>query len=144
MPDGRIGHLRWRALTATAERTNARIFFAAEAHFQVCQFSASLTEICSCSTILSSANWSALDYQVPILDAAELLGRDPAPRSVLQLATERYEGADLTELISEREGINLSRPTVRRIRTWTGVGNPRSRRSPQHRFRGQRMVQVGC
>ena len=58
--------------------------------------------------------------------------------AVVQLATERYEGANhthLTELLSEREGIDLSRPTVRRILTRAGVASPRSRRSPQHRFR---------
>ncbi len=62
--------------------------------------------------------------------------------AVVQLATERYEGAyhtHLTELLSEREGIDLSRPTVRRILTRAGIGSPRSRRSPQHRFRRQRM-----
>ena len=66
--------------------------------------------------------------------------------AVVQLATERYEGANhthLTELLSEREGIDLSRPTVRRILTRAGIGSPRSRRSPQHRFRRQRMPQAG-
>ena len=63
-----------------------------------------------------------------------------------QLARERYEGANhthLTELLSEREGIDLSRPTVRRILTRAGIGSPRSRRIPQHRFRRQRMPQAG-
>ena len=49
---------------------------------------------------------------------------------MVQLATERYEGANhthLTELLSEREGI----------------GSPRSRHSPQHRFRRQWMPQAG-
>ena len=66
--------------------------------------------------------------------------------AVVQLATERYEGANhthLTELLSEREGIDLSRPTVRRILTRAGIGSPRSRRSPQHRFRRPRMPQAG-
>ena len=65
---------------------------------------------------------------------------------MVQLATERYEGANrthLTELLSEREGIDLSRPTVRRILTRAGIGSPRSRRSPQHRFRRQRVPQAG-
>ena len=39
--------------------------------------------------------------------------------AVVQLATERYEGANHTKLLSEREGIALSRPTVRRILTNT-------------------------
>ena len=65
--------------------------------------------------------------------------------AVVELATGRYEGANhthLTELLSEREGIDLSRPTVRRILK-AGIGSPRSRRSPQHRFRRQRMPQAG-
>ena len=66
--------------------------------------------------------------------------------AVVELATERYEGANhthLTELLSEREGIDLSRPMVRRIPTKAGVGSPRSRRSPHLRFRRQRMPQAG-
>ena len=66
--------------------------------------------------------------------------------AVVQLATERYESANhthLTELLSERESIDLSRPTVRHILTKAGIGSPRSRRSPQHRFRRQRMPQAG-
>ena len=66
--------------------------------------------------------------------------------AVVELATQRYQGANhthFTELLSEREGIDLSRPTVRRILTKAGIGSPRSRRSPQHRFRRQRMPQAG-
>ena len=123
---------------------------------------------------------SVLEYQVPITQAAELLGvsqrharrllaayreqgaaalahgnRGRRPHNaippaqaaaVVELATQRYEGANhthFTELLSEREGIDLSRPTVRRILTRAGIGSPRSRRSPQHRFRRQRMPQAG-
>ena len=123
---------------------------------------------------------SVLEYQVPIVQAAEVLGvssrharrlladyrkegaaalahgnrgRRPhnaiAPAeaaAVVELATGRYEGANhthLTELLSEREGIDLSRPTVRRILTKAGIGSPRSRHSSQHRFRRQRMPQAG-
>ena len=66
--------------------------------------------------------------------------------AVVELATQRYESANhthFTELLSEREGIDLSRPTVRRILTRAGIGSPRSRRSQQHRFRRQRMPQAG-
>ena len=66
--------------------------------------------------------------------------------AVVELATHRYEGANhthFTELLQEREGIDLSRPTVRRILTRAGIGSPRSRRSPQPRFRRQRMPQAG-
>ena len=123
---------------------------------------------------------SVLEYQVPIDQAAELLGvtqrharrmlaayrkdgaaalahgnRGRGPHNaipaaeaaaVVELASQRYEGANhthLTELLREREGIDLSRPTVRRILTQAGIGSPRSRRSPQHRFRRQRMPQAG-
>ena len=66
--------------------------------------------------------------------------------AVVELASQRYEGANhthFTELLREREGIDLSRPTVRRILTGVGIGSPRSRRSPQHRFRRPRMPQTG-
>ena len=78
-----------------------------------------------------------------------LICRSSVPRSqtaIKRNPTERYEGANhthLTELLSERESIDLSRPTVRRILTKAGIGSPRSRRSPQHRFRRQRMPQPG-
>ena len=123
---------------------------------------------------------SVLEFQVPIAQAAELLGvsqrharrllaayreagvaalahgnRGRRPHNaippaqadaVVQLATHRYQGANhthFTELLQEREGIDLSRPTVRRILTRAGIGSPRSRRSPQYRFRRQRMPQAG-
>ena len=127
---------------------------------------------------------SVLEYQVPVAQAAELLGvserharrmlaayreqgaaalahgrrgrrphnaTSPAEEAaveaaVVELAIQRYEGANhthFTELFSEREGIDLSRPTVRRILTKAGIGSPRSQRSPQHRFRRQRMPQAG-
>ena len=48
-----------------------------------------------------------------------------------------------TELLRDREGIDLSRPTVRCILTKAGIGSPSSRRSPQHRFRRPRVPQAG-
>ena len=103
---------------------------------------------------------SVLEYQVPIDQAAELLGvtqrharrmlaayrkdgaatlahgnRGRGPHNaipaaeaaaVVELASQRYEGANhthLTELLREREGIDLSRPTVRRILTQAGIGS---------------------
>ena len=123
---------------------------------------------------------SVLEYQVPISQAAEVLGVSPRharrllaayrehgaaalahgnrgrrphnatspaeAAAVVELATQRYEGANhthCTELLREREGIDLSRPTVRRILTGVGIGSPRRRRSPQHRFRRPRMPQAG-
>ena len=69
-----------------------------------------------------------------------------AAAAVLKLASNGYAGANhthLTELLREREGIDLSRPTVRRILVKAGMGSPRSRRSQQHRFRSKRMPQEG-
>ena len=65
---------------------------------------------------------------------------------MVRLASTEYAGANqthLTELLREREGINLSRPTVRRILVKAGIGSPRSRRSQQHRVRRRRMPQEG-
>ena len=65
---------------------------------------------------------------------------------MIQLASTTYAGANhahLTELLRDREGIDLSRPTVRRIPTKAGVPSPRKRRPPQHRVRRQRMPQEG-
>ena len=66
--------------------------------------------------------------------------------AVVRLASTKYAGTNhthLTELLREREGINLSRPTVRRILVKAGIGSPRSRRFQQHRVRRVRMPQEG-
>ena len=71
---------------------------------------------------------------------------EAAATAVVKLASDGYTGANhshLTELLREREGIDLSRPTVRRILVRAGMGSPRSRRSQQHRFRRKRMPQEG-
>ena len=123
---------------------------------------------------------NVLEYQVPIGQAAEILGvterharqllgayrRDGAAAlshgyrgrqphnavldseaaAVVRLASAEYAGTNhthLTELLREREGINLSRPTVRRILVKAGIGSPRRRRSQQRRVRRQRMPQEG-
>lgn len=65
---------------------------------------------------------------------------------VVALVQERYQGVNhthLTELLEEREGLRLSRPTVRRILVQAGLSSPRRRRPPQHRCRRQRMPQEG-
>ena len=62
---------------------------------------------------------------------------------MVKLASNGYAGANhfyFTELLREREGIDLSRPSVRRILVRADIGNPRSRRSQQHRYR-RRMPQ---
>ena len=71
---------------------------------------------------------------------------EAAAAAVVKLAGNHYAGANhthFTELLREREGIDLSRPTVRRILVKAGLGSPRSRRSQQHRFRRKRMPQEG-
>ena len=110
---------------------------------------------------------SVLEYQLPIAQAAEIMGvserhtkrllaayrkvgpaalahgnrgRRPhnaipevAAAAVVKLASNGYAGANhthLTELLREREGIDLSRPTLRRILVKAGIGSPR-RRMPQ-------------
>jgi len=67
-------------------------------------------------------------------------------QQVVSLARERYGGINhtqLTELLAEREGVILSRPTVRRLLVREGLASPRQRRPPQHRCRRQRMPQEG-
>ena len=123
---------------------------------------------------------SVLEYQLPVAQAAEIMGvserhtkrllaayrkdgpaalahgnrgRRPhnavpetAAAAVVKLASNGYSGANhshFTELLREREGIDLSRPTVRRILVKAGIGSPRSRRFQQHRFRRRRMPQEG-
>ena len=65
---------------------------------------------------------------------------------VLEAAQTTYAGcncAHLAELLAEREGLTLSRSSVWRMLTESGLKNPRKRRSPQHRCRRQRMPQEG-
>jgi transposase len=66
---------------------------------------------------------------------------------VVDLArSDDYRGATdshLAELLAEREGIALSRPTVRRILRAAGVASPRPRRAPRHRSRRERMPRAG-
>ena len=65
--------------------------------------------------------------------------------ALVQLASTTYAEANqthLTELLRDREGIDLSRPTVRRILTKAGIPSPRKRRPPKHRVRRQRMPQA--
>ena len=57
------------------------------------------------------------------------------------LARERYGGfnhSHLTEMLTDREGITLSRASVRRILVEAGMRSPRKRRPPKHRSRRER------
>ena len=67
-------------------------------------------------------------------------------KQVIRLAGSTYAGCNTqhyTELLSEREGIELSRSTVRRILIEGGVSRPRKRRPPKHRSRRERHAQKG-
>ena len=72
---------------------------------------------------------------------------DEATRErVRVLAQGRYDGANdchLAELLAEREGISMSRISVRRILRAAGIASPRRRRPPRHRSRRDRMPQAG-
>jgi transposase len=80
-------------------------------------------------------------------------GRTPANatplaicQQVITLTRERYCGVNhthLAELLAEREGITLSRSTLRRVLTRADMPSPRRGRSPRHRYRRQRMPQEG-
>ena len=57
-----------------------------------------------------------------------------------------YAGANhthLSELLSEREGIEIRRTTLRRILVNAGLSSPRQRRPPKHWVRRQRMPREG-
>ena len=67
-------------------------------------------------------------------------------RKVIALARTRYAGFNhthLAEIMAEREGVALSRSTVRSILLSAGLPSPRYRRPPRHRHRRQRMPQEG-
>ena len=65
---------------------------------------------------------------------------------VVHLARTRYAGANhthLSELLAERESIDIGRTTLRRILLDAGLSSPRRRRPPKHRVRRQRMPREG-
>ena len=65
---------------------------------------------------------------------------------VVVLARTRYAGVNhthLSELLREREGIDIGRDALRKILTDAGVNSPRRRRPPKHRVRRQRMGREG-
>ena len=67
-------------------------------------------------------------------------------RQVLQLGQSTYQGCNnqhFTELLAEREGITLSRSSVRRILLEAGIRSTRRRRAPKHRSRRERYPQEG-
>ena len=71
---------------------------------------------------------------------------DMLAEEVKQLAQSEYAGLNtqhLTEVLSEREGITLSRSTVRRALLGAGIRSPKTRRGPRHRSRRERRAQSG-
>lgn len=67
-------------------------------------------------------------------------------KQVLELAQSTYTGCNtqhFTELLAEREGIALSRSSVRRILLKVGIKSPRKRRPPKHRCRRERYPKEG-
>ena len=65
---------------------------------------------------------------------------------VVHLAGTTYSGANhthLSELLNEREGIDIGRTTLRRILVNAGLKSPQRRRPPKHRLRRQRMPRQG-
>jgi len=72
---------------------------------------------------------------------------DPALAArVVAFAKDGYAGLNDThfsELLTEREGVVVSRPTVQRILRGAGVASPRTRRAPRHRSRRVRRAAEG-
>lgn len=63
-----------------------------------------------------------------------------------ELAKSRYAGLNnqhLSEVLVEREGLEVSRSTVRRVLLGYGIKSPRERRAPRHRSRRERYPQQG-
>ena len=68
-------------------------------------------------------------------------------RQVAALAQERYQGINhtqLTELLAEREGLMLSRPTVRRILVRAGLPSPRPAGHHNTGVAGNGCLRKGC
>ncbi len=66
---------------------------------------------------------------------------------VVELAQTTYLGFNqqhLTEMLAEREGLHLSRPTVHRILRTAGISAPRKRRPSRAHHRRDRMAKEGC
>ncbi len=71
---------------------------------------------------------------------------EPVATAVVHLARTRYAGANhthLSELLSERDSIDIGRTTLRRILVNAGLSSPRRRRPPKHRVRRQCMPRKG-
>ncbi len=70
----------------------------------------------------------------------------PVQERVLDLAQTTYRGVNyqhLAELLAEREGLALSRASVRRVLLGAGIRSSHTRRPPKHHSRRERMPQFG-
>jgi hypothetical protein len=65
---------------------------------------------------------------------------------VIELARYKYYGFNqqhFNDKPTDKEGINISRSTVRRILLTNGIRSPQKRRAPKHRSRRERYPQEG-
>lgn len=65
---------------------------------------------------------------------------------MVDLAKTKYRGFNqqhFKEKLEEKEGVPLSRSTVRRILLQDGIASPRTRKAPKHRSRRERYPQAG-
>ena len=71
---------------------------------------------------------------------------DAVRERIVRLARTSYAGFNdhhLCEKLVEREGLSLSRETLRRLLRQQGLGPPRKRRAPAHRHRRVRSARLG-
>jgi transposase len=71
---------------------------------------------------------------------------DAVRERIVRLARTTYAGFNdhhLCEKLVEREGLSLSRETLRRLLRQQGLGPPRKRRAPAHRHRRVRSARLG-
>lgn len=71
---------------------------------------------------------------------------DDLKRQVIELCQGKYTGFNtqhFTDSLAEREGIKLSRSSVRNILLSAGIKSPKKRRPPKHRSRRERRPQEG-
>ena len=67
-------------------------------------------------------------------------------QQVVNLSKTKYRGFNqqhFSEKLREKEGIPLSRSTVRRVLLKEGIASPRKRKAPKHRSRRERYSQAG-
>jgi len=67
-------------------------------------------------------------------------------QQVINLAKSKYKGFNqqhYSEKLREKEGVPLSRSTVRRMLLKEGIASPRKRKAPKHRSRRERYAQAG-